>query len=102
MKTELLPRLEEAKENKRVVYFGDASHFVWGAYIGYLWCFVRLFMPTPSGRNRYNVLGALNAISNDLITICNETYINSCTICELLIKIRDINTGKIPVTLILY
>ena len=58
-------------------------------------------MPTPSGRNRYNVLGALNAISKELITICNETYINSNTICELLIEIRKINIDKIPVTLIL-
>lgn len=58
-------------------------------------------MPTPTGRNRYNVLGALNAVSKELITICNETYINSNTICELLIKIRKINVEKIPVTLIL-
>jgi len=58
-------------------------------------------MPTPSGRNRYNVLGALNAINKELITICNETYINSNTICEMLIEIRKINIGKIPVTLIL-
>ena len=58
-------------------------------------------MPTPSGRKRYNVLGGLNAISKDLITIWNETYINSNTICELLIEIQKINIGKIPVTLIL-
>ena len=72
-----------------------------GAFIGYLWCFVRLFMPTPSGRNRYNVLGALNSINHDLITICNETYINACSLCELLKTVRKINAGKIPVTLIL-
>lgn len=96
-----MPRLEEAKENKRIVYFVDASHFVWGAYIGYLWCFVRLFMPTPSGRNRYNVLGALNAITLDVITICNETYINSLTLCELLTKIRNINVENILITIFL-
>lgn len=84
-----------------MVYFVDASHFVWGAFIGSLWCFARLFMPTPSGRSRYNVLGALDAINHDLITICNESYVNACSICELLIKIRKINVGKIPVTLIL-
>ena len=58
-------------------------------------------MPTPSGRSRYNVLGALNAINHDLVTICNDAYINACTLCELLTKIRKINVGKMPVTLIL-
>jgi len=58
-------------------------------------------MPTPSGRSRYNVLGALNAINHDLITKCNDTYVNACSLCELLIEIRKINVGKIPVTLIL-
>ena len=40
-----------------------------------VWCFVRLFIPTPSGRKRVNVLGALNAITHELITVVNETYI---------------------------
>jgi transposase len=94
--------LEEAKENKRIVYFVDAAHFVWGAFLGYLWCFVRILIPTPSGRNRYNVLGALNAITQDIVTVCNETYINSNTICELLEKIRGINKNtKIPITIFL-
>jgi transposase len=97
----MTPRLEEAKQNKRVVYFIDASNFVWGAFVGYLWCFARIFMPTPSGRNRYNVLGAINAITHELITICNETYINSETICQLLIKIRNSHVAKMPITLIL-
>lgn len=101
MRYQIEPRLEEARKNKRVVYFVDASHFVWGAFIGYLWCFTRLFMPTPSGRNRYNVLGAINALSLDLITICNETYINACSICDLLNEIRKVNVGETPITLIL-
>ena len=76
----MLPRLEEAKKNERSVYFVDASHFVWGAFVGRLWCYIRLFMPTPSGRSRYNVLGAINAITLDLITVCNETYINASSL----------------------
>jgi len=58
-------------------------------------------MPTPSGRSRYNVLGALNAVTRELITICNETYINACSICELLKEIKKINLDEIPITLIL-
>lgn len=94
------PKLEEAKQYKRKVYFVDASHFVWGAFIGCLWCFARLFMPTPSGRKRYNVLGAIDAISHELITVCNDTYINAVCICELLIRIRFLH-NLIPITLVL-
>jgi hypothetical protein len=61
-KEKLEPRLEEAKSGNRVVLFADASHFVLSAYLGFLWCFERVFIRAPSGRKRFNVLGALNAI----------------------------------------
>jgi hypothetical protein len=38
----------------------DAAHFVFAPFLGYLWCFVRMFIKAPSGRQRFNVLGALN------------------------------------------
>jgi hypothetical protein len=59
------------------VFFVDAAHFVLGAYLGFLWCFERLFVKSASGRQRFNVLGALNAISHELIIVTNETYIKS-------------------------
>ena len=58
---ELQPRLEEAKLGQRTVYFADAAHFVHGAFIACVWCIVRVFIPTPSGRNRYNVLSKGNS-----------------------------------------
>jgi transposase len=96
----LEPRLEEAKEGKRVVFFVDAAHFVHGAFLGFLWCFVRLFLPTPSGRKRFNVLGALNAVTKEIITITNETYINAESVCQLLLKISQMGI-RVPITLIL-
>lgn len=92
MDKELEPRLTEAKEGKRTVYFADAAHFVFGAFLAYIWCIARRFIPTPSGRNRYNVLGAINAITHDLVTICNEKYINAVSVCDLLKKIREKHT----------
>jgi transposase len=86
---ELNPRLTEAKEGKRVVLFADAVHFVCGSFPGYLWCVVRMFIPTMSGRQRYNVLGAIDAITHNLLAVCNETYINAVCVCELLNKIRE-------------
>ena len=58
---ELLPKLEEASKGERKVFFVDAVHFVLGAFIGMLWCFSRVFIKTPPGRQRYNVLGAIDS-----------------------------------------
>lgn len=67
----------------------DAAHFVFAPFLGYLWCFIRLFIKAPSGRKRFNVLGALNAISHEMIMITNTGYINSYCVCQLLIKLSD-------------
>ena len=96
---ELQPRLEEAKAGQRAVYFVDAAHFVLGAFLGYLWSFVRVFVRTPSGRQRFNVLGALNAITKELITVTNDTYITSVQVCELLREIAK--NATLPITLVL-
>ena len=81
---QLQPRLEEAKGGKRSVYFVDAAHFVMGAFLGFLWCVTRVFVRTPSGRQRFNVLGALNAITKKLEMVTNDSYITSIQVCELL------------------
>lgn len=99
-KKELMPRLEEAKEAKRAVFFVDAAHFVLGAFLGYVWCFTRVFIPSPSGRQRFNVLGAINAITHEFISISNDTYINSTSVCELLWKLANLNL-PIPITVVL-
>ena len=59
-----------------------------------------MFIPTPSGRVRYNVLGAIDAVSHQLITVCNNSYINAQSVCELLLKIAEQNIG-IPITVVL-
>ena len=74
---QLEPVLDEAKRNQRHVFFVDASHFVLGAFLDFLWSFKRVFVRTPSGRQRYNVLGALDAITHEVVTITNTGYINS-------------------------
>lgn len=44
----------------------DAAHFVLAPCVGIVWCFERLFVKAPSGRQRVNVLAALNAITPDV------------------------------------
>ena len=50
---QLEPVLDEAKRNQRHVFFVDASHFVLGAFLDFLWSFKRVFVRTQSGRQRY-------------------------------------------------
>ena len=65
-----------------------------------MWCKARLFVKAASGRQRHNVLGALNAVTHELIHVSNNTYITATTVCELLHKIAA--TGlNIPITLVL-
>lgn len=92
--------MEEAKAGLRLVYFVDAAHFVRSPYLGFLWCFIRVFIQAPSGRQRFNVLGALNAITHELVKVTNDTYINSQTICELLAKLAAQGLS-LPITLVL-
>ncbi len=98
---ELEPRLEEAEEGKRQVFFMDASHFVHGHFLTALWCLVRVFIPSASGRKRFNVLGALNAITKEVITFCNTTNINTESVCKLLDKIKATCGDVIPITIVL-
>jgi transposase len=97
---EMEPRLAEAQAGQRAVFFVDAAHFVLAPFLGFLWSFVRLFIQAPAGRQRFNVLGALNALSHELITVTNTTYITATEVCELLRKLAALNLG-VPITLFL-
>ncbi len=97
---ELRPKLMEAAEGKRKVYFVDASHFVMGAVLGMLWCFARVFVRGASGRKRYNVLGALDSQTREVTTVSNDSYITAPTVCELLEKLRA-QESQLPLTLVL-
>jgi len=96
----LEPRLAEAKVGKRAVFFVDAAHFVLSPFLGYLWSALRLFIQAPAGRQRFNVLGALNAITHQLVTVSNDSYITSTQVCQLLSQLAALNLG-VPITLFL-
>lgn len=97
----LEPRLKDAREGKRTLFFVDAAHFVFAPFLGFLWCLTRVFVKAPSGRMRYNVLGALNAVTHQLIAYTNESYINAHSVCALLQMIVDAAVPDIPITLVL-
>jgi hypothetical protein len=95
-----MPRLAEAERGRRTVLFVDAAHFVYGPFLGYLWCLVRLFVPGPSGRKRYNVLAALDAVTHRVIRVSNHAYINAESVGMLLREVAAAGL-KGPVTLVL-
>jgi transposase len=78
----------------------DAAHFVYGPFLGYLWCLVRLLVPGPSGRQRYNVLAALNAVTREVIRVANHSYINADSVCALLRQVAAAGWPR-PITLVL-
>ena len=52
------------------------------------------------GRKCFNVLGALNAVSREVLTITNDRYLNSQSVCQLLLKIAEA-VGHGAITLVL-
>lgn len=97
---ELKPRLEKAQSGVGHVFFVDAAHFVFGTYLCCLWSFARIFVRAASGRQRFNVLGAWNAVTRQFVAVTNTTVVNTETMCELLLKIAGLAlTG--PITFVL-
>jgi transposase len=65
-----------------------------------VWCFARYFIPTPSGRKRFTVLGAVDALTKEIITVVNETTVNAETVCQLLSKLAaHVSEGTLTVVL---
>jgi transposase len=92
--------LRQAERGERTVLFVDAAHFIYGPFLGFLWCLVRLFVPGPSGRKRYNVLAALNAVTHEVLRVANHSYINAESVCALLQQIAAAGLPR-PLTLVL-
>jgi transposase len=97
---QLRPRLDQAEKGRRSVLFVDAAHFVYGPFLGFVWCLVRMFVPGPSGRKRYNVLAALDGVTHRVIRVANDSYINAQSVCDLLRRVALAGLPG-PVTLVL-
>ena len=97
---ELLPLIEMAQAGQCHLFFMDAAHFVLMPFVGVLWCFARMFIKAASGRNRINVLGALNFVTRKMETVVNTTYVNADTVAELLKKLAQ-NYKALPLYVVL-
>jgi len=89
-KTEQLePLIEQSQHGQLQLFFVDAAHFVFLPFLGYLYSLVTRYIKVASGRKRLNVLGALNAVTKELITFTNFDYINAEAVCSLLETLRQ-------------
>ena len=97
LEEKLEPLLEAARRGQSHVFFVDAAHFVQGALLCCLWC---LLIRGASGRQRYSVLGAWNAVTNQLVRITTAGTVSSDTMCDLLCQIAALGLSG-PITLVL-
>jgi transposase len=100
LETKLEPLLEAARAGKGHVFFVAAAHCVMGAFLCCIWCVVRLFIRGGSGRKRYRVLGAWNAVTQELVSITTDATVSAETMCALLRKIAVLGLQG-PITLVL-
>jgi transposase len=100
LEAELKPRLEAAVAGDGHVFFVDAAHFVFGTFLCCLWSLARIFVRAASGRQRFNVLGAWDAVARRLIAVTNTTVVNTETMCQLLGEIAAAGL-KGPITIVL-
>ena len=97
---QLQPALDAAQTGIGHVFFVDAAHFVFGTFLCCLWSVARIFVRAASGRQRFNVLGAWNAITRTFLAVTNTTVVNTDTMCELLRRIAAENLVG-PITVVL-
>ncbi len=65
-----------------------------------LWSLTRCWQPTPAGRHRLSVLGALNAVTQQLLTVTTDTHINSQHVCRMLYQLAALGL-TVPITVVL-
>jgi transposase len=98
--TKLEPLLAQARAGQAHVFFVDAAHFVLGSFLCCVWCQLRLFLRGGSGRQRYSVLGAWNAVTRELVSITTAGTVSAETMSALLVKIAALGLQG-PITLVL-
>lgn len=100
LETKLEPLLEAARAGQGHLFFVDAAHFVMGSFLCCVWCVVRLLIRGGSGRKRYSVLGAWNAVTQELVSLTTDATVTAETMCGLLRKIAALGLPG-PITLVL-
>jgi hypothetical protein len=63
----LEPLVHQAQQSKIELLFMDAAHLVLLPFLGYLYSLATRFIKSWSGRKRFSVLGAIDAVRKELV-----------------------------------
>lgn len=86
--------IQGALEDKYLLYFADGVHLIYG-YMGQkCWAKERPKLRSSYGRKRFNCLGFLDAKTFQVTTITNDTYLNSQSLIDGMVKLRYEHPGK--------
>lgn len=96
----LKPVIAAAQNGEVHLLFLDAAHFILQPFLCCLWCISRVFIKASPGRNRINVLGAVNAITKDVSTYSNTTYICANCLVSFLKQLKE-QYGDKPIAIVL-
>jgi transposase len=97
---EKLKEINFYRPSSELEAYRGTLHFVLSPFLGFLWSMARYFIKAPCGRQRFNILGALNAFTHELIMVTNDTILNAESVCELLRRVAATSL-IVPITLIL-
>ena len=100
VKNKLSKVMKDAEAGKCKLLFMDASHMQLACMLGFVWCFVRAYLPALPIRGRVNVIGATSFYGDDFIYDINQTTVDKDAIIKFLKKIRS-QLGKQEITIVL-
>jgi transposase len=85
------------------IYFGDAVHFKHNAEAGYAWSLLGAphMIPSNTGRQRYNVLGAYCPHTHEYVFLLTQENINQDQLIKFLPLLRTKHPGEGKIYLIL-
>jgi len=92
----LQPAIRQAQQGQAHLLFVDAAHFALATFLGWLWSFTRIFIKAPAGRQRLNVMVAVDEITRQLHFLSNATCINTDTMLTFLLQLREQYLNTLP------
>ncbi len=95
------PALKEAQQGNAHLLFMDAAHFVLAPFLCFLWCFKRVFIKAPAGRKRVNILGAVDALTQNIHFMHNQDKVNAEMIIAFLHQLRIYYFDMKPIYIVL-
>lgn len=100
LEKQLNSQIELAKQGKIHLLFMDAAHFVLNPFVCSVWSTKRLFIKAPAGRQRLNVIGAVDAITKKIIFQSNTTTVNANALQDFLNFLKT-ELSHLPITIVL-